>query len=393
MKALSPIISAIQDRFNEFIQNILPSLIDIFKTYIEIMEDRFNTVFSFISEELLPQVLKAFEKWGLAVGEIFEGLMEIAEIVFPYIAEAIKIAFEASQVIFEAVWPYCEELIIGVWNTIKDVISSQIKIIQGVINTVLGVLKGDWKQAWEGIKQIGEGSWQQITTIIKAALDLITGAISAWFKLNLNAWKYEWELIKSASGAIWEGIKTVIQTGMTYAKDALFVTVTQLQVEWNNAWNYIYSSVSSIWESIKSVVSSSVNAVSSSVDSFVDGIYSAIDAINIFNSTDPESKNLNLSGSSNSYNPPKFATGIRNFKGGTALVGEEGPELVNLASGSNVYSNSELKNLLSSTGKTIQNTFEIGNLIVRKDTDIKEIARELYMLQLQQNRGMGVVTG
>lgn len=45
---------------------------------------------------------------------------------------------------------------------------------------------------------------------------------------------------------------------------------------------------------------------------------------------------------------PGFATGVRNFKGGTALVGERGPELVNLPQGSDVIPNRALQG--TSTG-------------------------------------------
>lgn len=43
---------------------------------------------------------------------------------------------------------------------------------------------------------------------------------------------------------------------------------------------------------------------------------------------------------------PAFASGVRNFGGGVALVGERGPELVNLPRGANVYSNSESRGML-----------------------------------------------
>jgi len=46
---------------------------------------------------------------------------------------------------------------------------------------------------------------------------------------------------------------------------------------------------------------------------------------------------------------PGFATGVRNFGGGTALVGERGPELVQLPSGSNVVPNGQL-NAMSGGG-------------------------------------------
>ena len=48
---------------------------------------------------------------------------------------------------------------------------------------------------------------------------------------------------------------------------------------------------------------------------------------------------------------PGFATGVRNFSGGLAVVGENGPELVNLPKGSDVIPNNELPSSFS--GRTI----------------------------------------
>ena len=46
---------------------------------------------------------------------------------------------------------------------------------------------------------------------------------------------------------------------------------------------------------------------------------------------------------------PGFATGVRNFGGGTALVGERGPELVSLPTGSNVHTNGMLNGMGSNS--------------------------------------------
>ena len=42
---------------------------------------------------------------------------------------------------------------------------------------------------------------------------------------------------------------------------------------------------------------------------------------------------------------PQFATGVQNFRGGVALVGERGPELVNLPKGSDVLTNHQSMNI------------------------------------------------
>jgi tape measure domain-containing protein len=51
---------------------------------------------------------------------------------------------------------------------------------------------------------------------------------------------------------------------------------------------------------------------------------------------------------------PGFANGVRNFGGGFAVVGERGPELVNLPKGADVFSNEESKRMVGGQGITIE---------------------------------------
>ena len=54
---------------------------------------------------------------------------------------------------------------------------------------------------------------------------------------------------------------------------------------------------------------------------------------------------------------PGFATGVTNFKGGLAMVGERGPELLNLPTGSNVITNQNTNKLINSRGSSGSTTF------------------------------------
>lgn len=52
---------------------------------------------------------------------------------------------------------------------------------------------------------------------------------------------------------------------------------------------------------------------------------------------------------------PGFADGVRNFGGGLAIVGEQGPELVNLPKGADVFTNQESRQMVGGAGITIEN--------------------------------------
>ncbi len=68
-----------------------------------------------------------------------------------------------------------------------------------------------------------------------------------------------------------------------------------------------------------------------------------------------------ISAAASRISAPKFATGVSNFSGGTAIVGERGPELVQLPQGSNVIPNGNLNAMGNGAGAfvatyTIQGT-------------------------------------
>lgn len=71
---------------------------------------------------------------------------------------------------------------------------------------------------------------------------------------------------------------------------------------------------------------------------------------------------------------PKYATGTRNARGGVALVGENGPELVRLRGGEQIYSNQRTRQVLGGDTITIGNiTIDAKN--VREFNDIVAIAK------------------
>lgn len=63
--------------------------------------------------------------------------------------------------------------------------------------------------------------------------------------------------------------------------------------------------------------------------------------------------------------PPAFATGVTNFEGGMALVGERGRELVNLPKGSNVITNENTESLLGGT-TIVQNNIYLDSVLIHQ---------------------------
>lgn len=79
---------------------------------------------------------------------------------------------------------------------------------------------------------------------------------------------------------------------------------------------------------------------------------------------------------------PQHATGTRSARGGLALVGENGPELVNLRGGERIYNNSQTRGLLGGSNISIgQITIDAKN--VKEFNDIVAIAKNEAMSMRQ----------
>lgn len=86
----------------------------------------------------------------------------------------------------------CDNLVAGIknsldiiWGIVKPIISgiidqigNLIDFLKGLIKFITGVFSGDWKKAWEGIKDMFSAVWEGIKTVCKTAVNAIIGIIN-----------------------------------------------------------------------------------------------------------------------------------------------------------------------------------------------------------------------
>lgn len=141
----------------------------------------------------------------------------------------------------------------------------------------------------------------------------------------------------------------------------------------------------SVFDGIKNVVEKAYNFVKP----LIDGIGSAVSGI-----SGAVSSGLGWIASKVGKN----ATGTKYWRGGLSVVGEHGPELVQMPSGSKVYTNTETNSILNSdkqgrqstnTGTTVDSSITIAKIadtiVVREESDIDKIANAIVS-KLQQRR-------
>ena len=148
-----------------------------------------------------------------------------------------------------------------VFQFIATTITNVMTVVQGVINVVTGLIKGDWDQVWTGIKQIFTGIWNQIKAIVTTAINLVKQVITAGLTIIRTVFSTIWNAIKNVVTSVWNGIRAGISAGINFVRSIITSGFNAVRSVVTSVWNSIKSAISSAWNSIRSFVSSGINSV------------------------------------------------------------------------------------------------------------------------------------
>jgi murein DD-endopeptidase MepM/ murein hydrolase activator NlpD len=112
--------------------------------------------------------------WG-SIQSIIHSAMQIVKRIVELTTKAIS-----------WIWSHFGHNIIAVLKavlgTVIGVLSGAFKIIAGLFKLISAVLRGDWRGAWNAIKDILRGAWQVIHSVLKGALGVLKATTWAAFK-------------------------------------------------------------------------------------------------------------------------------------------------------------------------------------------------------------------
>ena len=123
------------------------------------------------------------------VGKLINGALEIYN---KFIAPIVMFLLEKLA----PAWSFISSLIVGVLGTVlgvvSDVFGAIFKILGGVIDFITGIFTGNWKKAWQGVKDIFKGIIDGLVGIFKAPINLIIDGINAFIsglnKIKIPDW-------------------------------------------------------------------------------------------------------------------------------------------------------------------------------------------------------------
>lgn len=288
----------------------------------------------------------------------------------------------------------------------------------------------DWvKTNWPTIKEPVMTTLEAIKTFIQASLDAIKVIFDVWFKVTFELVKAGWALVQAETKLVWDASKTLIETTLGVIKGVVDVFMGVFTGDWQRAWDGVKTIIDSLWKGIKeafnegatflqNIVPTMVAAGKSIGGAILDGILTGLkalpglaqsignqlwtalkwvinQAIDMMNDWIPDEivmpgqiPNIDLPD-----NPiPRLAIGARNFKGGLALVGEKGPELVALPKGSDIYTNRESAEMLGEAGSKTAVTINVsGPIYANTESDANKFFGDMGFAVTTRLRAMGSI--
>jgi len=245
----------------------------------------------------------------------------------------------------------------------------------------LNVVDEAKKQAKDHVNQV---DWE--TGEIKSKWQVMKDDIAnkaAEIKTNVSA---KWEEIKTATAEKWENIKTTLANNWQSMKEDTLLKVREIKEDVTARWEEIRQSTSSKWASVKGSVADSITTIK-------DKISEGIEKIKEWNATKVKEKVFTIverikrvfsggsSGGGATYTSSNFS-GTSFFQGGLTMVGELGPELVELPRGSRIYNDYETKNIMGGNkGITQHITINTPTPLTPAETarQIKNASRQLAL--------------
>lgn len=150
----------------------------------------FTGVIDFIRGVFTGDWERALNGLGNIFSGTFQGIKSVLERLSAWLDNVFKKDWTKT---FGAVG----NIIQGVIKNIKNIIDGLKKTLGGIVNFIKSIFKGDWKGAWDGIKEVFSGIWETFGAIAKAPINVIIGLLNGlidginWCIRGINKLSFE----------------------------------------------------------------------------------------------------------------------------------------------------------------------------------------------------------
>lgn len=378
-----------------------------------------------IGAELMP-MFNDFLNWILdhmpeiqaVVGVVFDAIGVFVGVVVDIFKDYLLPVFQSIFDWTKENWPTIQSVIKGVFNAIKTVWESVLKPVLGVLLDVFKSIMNWTKENWPTIQKVFQTVFETMGELwrneLKPVLDILWDLFKQIVSWVMSQWPTISSVFQTVFGTIKKAWDSVLKPVVTLLWNTFKKIVTWVSASWptiskvfdtvfgaiKTVWTRVlkpvldflldllgeivdfvtnvFSGVAGIFETAFSKIGKAVEKVTGFFDKFISAIKTAWDWLTKWNKTEAKDKN------------PKYGGGVDgSHRSGLTRVPFDG-YVAELHKGERVLTANESREYNRGTGKGISNNFNISQLVVREEADVKKIARELHNMQQRSNRGRGL---
>lgn len=370
ISGLQVIWEAMTTFLNDTYQTMIAPLIDGFKEMVNDMAQKFadnsgkiescfenvGSVISDIWTSVIQPVWDFFMDYIFTLWDIFnENIGNVLDL-WDTVSQAIKSIWEnLLKPVFEKVMEWVRKLF--------DKFNEYMPQIQRVVDEVFGMIKSAWETA---LKPAFEAIGSFLKNVLFPVFDVvftygIMPVVETVFQTIIKLWD-------NSLKPMFQGVIDFI--GGVFTGD------------WRRAWQGVSDIFGGIWNGLKTIAKAPLNAIINMVNTLIGGLNKLklpdwVPGIG--------GKGINI---------PKIPTlwkGSNYTLGGLTLVGEQGPELVNMPRGASVTPAHKTEQMLNNAGGAVEIVLKIDNFYNNTANDIEKIADELTYLIRRKKIALGGV--
>lgn len=377
--ALPPLI----ELFTEIATNILPVLIELFGSIIADVLPVFISLFTDIIKEIAPvfiQLLEVIVKdvlpplldlFSILIGDILPPLIEFfGEIISTLLPPLIELF---SQII-DAIMP----VIIELFTTFTEIVLPPLmQLIDEIVAVILPPLLALFNELAEIVLPLVMTVFEAMLPVIEPIMNTIADVIRIVLALIKGDWEEVWNGIESFFSNIWDTICKAAE-GFGEIFGEIFEGIKKV--------------VLGVWDGIVDGIKKAINWIIGGINTFIRGLnkIKIPDWVPVVGG-----KGINIK------EIPTLAEGGEILRSGRVIVGEAGPEMLELPQGAKVkplsgegidYERLEAIAYTSLFDAFVDAMKSLGKGEIRIDMDGRTLAREMIPRIIAENQRLGVAT-
>lgn len=169
------------DKVKEAVRRTADILKDAWDNLIKPVWDKFMETVDWLWEEHLKPFVDRFTE---LIAKIVDGALEIYN---KFIAPIVDWLLNYLYPPIKEIVNFVIDIIGSIIACIVDMASGIIRSLSGIVDFVVGVFTGDWKKAWQGIKDVVGGIVDSIVGIFKGGINIIIDVINFFLAQGIKA--------------------------------------------------------------------------------------------------------------------------------------------------------------------------------------------------------------